>query len=249
MRRRFFGGAGLVMIAFASTFISWKPIEKSPAQHTFKTTDSTGYNSFKTFYDDARLAETGLSFIVFEKAATGFYNLREEGKTGLDKSVLSIADFDRNSTEKRLWIIDLEKKELILNTWVAHGEFSGDDKPLHFSNVMASNKSSIGFFVTGETYYGKHGISLRLDGMDQDFNSNARKRSIVVHGASYVSQGTIDALGRLGRSQGCPAVPQNQAKTVVNAMAGKTVLFINQTTPLYTSKYLNNENIEVLASK
>lgn len=249
MRRRIFGGAGLVIIAIASTLISWKPIEKSPAQYAFNTTDSSGYHSFKTLFDDTGLAETGLSFFVFEKALTGFYNLREAGKTGSNKSVISIVDFDQNSTDKRLWIIDLEKKELVLNTWVAHGEFSGADKASHFSNAPESFKSSIGFYITGETYYGKHGLSLRLDGMDEDFNSNARKRAIVVHGANYVSQGTINALGRLGRSQGCPAVPQHQVKTVVAAMAGKTVLFIHHTEPMYASKYLGNANEEVLASK
>lgn len=249
MRRRILGGAGLVIIAFALTLISWKPTENKPAQYAFKSIDSAGNERFKTLYDSVGLAETGLSFPLFEKAATGFYNLKNEGKTATDKSILTIADFDQNSTEKRLWIIDLDKKELILNTWVAHGEFSGADKASHFSNAISSFKSSIGFYITGESYYGKHGLSLRLDGMDEEFNSNARKRAIVVHGANYVSQGTINALGRLGRSQGCPAVPQNQVKMVVDAMGGKTVLFINNTEQFYTSKYLNTDNSEVLASK
>ncbi|WP_316818197.1 murein L,D-transpeptidase catalytic domain family protein [Pedobacter nyackensis] len=249
MRRRILGGAGLVIIALALTLISWKPIEEKPAQYAFKSIDSVGNDLFKTLYDSVGLAETGLSFPLFEKAVTGFYNLKNDGKTATDKSILTIADFDQNSTEKRLWIIDLDKKELILNTWVAHGEFSGADKATNFSNAVSSFKSSIGFYITGETYYGKHGLSLRLDGMDEDFNSNARKRAIVVHGASYVSQGTINALGRLGRSQGCPAVPQNQVKTVVAAMGGKTVLFINNTEQFYTSKYLNDTEPGVLASK
>lgn len=249
MRRRILGGAGLVIIVFALTLISWKPLERKSAQNAFKTTDSTSNAWFKTLYDGAGLSEAGLSFPLFEKAATGFYNLRNDGKAAADKSVLSIVDFDRNSTEKRLWIIDLDKKELILNTWVAHGEFSGADKASLFSNTVQSLKSSIGFYITGETYHGKHGLSLRLDGMDEEFNSNARKRAIVVHGANYVSQGTINALGRLGRSQGCPAVPQNLVKSVVAAMAGRTVLFINSTDQFYTSKYLNETGAEVLASK
>jgi hypothetical protein len=249
MRRRILGGVGLVIIACALTLISWKPIEKKPALYAFKATDSTINESFKSIYDSAELSETGLSFALFERAATGFYNLRSDGKATTNKSVLSIVDFDQNSTEKRLWIIDLDKKELILNTWVAHGEFSGADKASHFSNAVQSLKSSIGFYITGEKYYGKHGLSLRLDGMDDAFNSNARKRAIVVHGAEYVSQGTINALGRLGRSQGCPAVPQNQVKTVVTAMEGKTVLFINNTDEFYTSKYLANTDSAVLASK
>lgn len=250
MGRRILGGAGLIMVTFAFALISWKPIEKHAAKFAFEPLDSITNSTFKILYDSARLAETGLSYALFEKAATGFYNLRSEGKASTDKSVLSIADFDRNSTEKRLWIIDLDRIKLILHTWVAHGEFSGGDKASVFSNSISSCKSSLGFYITGETYQGKHGLSLRLDGMDEGYNSNARKRAIVVHGADYVSQGTIDVLGRLGRSQGCPAVPQHQIKTVVNAMAGKTVLFINQSNQMYTSRYLNEDaSSEVLASK
>lgn len=249
MGRRILGGVGLVSIAFALTLISWKPTEREIAPYAFTSSDSTNNESLKSIYDSTGLSETKLSYALFEKAVNGFYNLRNDGKATINKSVLSIVDFDQSSTEKRLWIIDLDKKELILNTWVAHGEFSGSDKASHFSNEIQSLKSSIGFYITGEKYYGKHGLSLRLDGMDEDFNSNARKRAIVVHGANYVSQQTIDALGRLGRSQGCPAVPKYQVKTVVNAMEGRTVLFINNSSQFYTSKYLNNESSEILASK
>jgi hypothetical protein len=144
---------------------------------------------------------------------------------------------EQSSTAKRLWIIDLDKKELLLNTWVAHGNGSGSDKATRFSNVNDSFQSSLGFYVTGEVYSGKHGKSLRLDGMDAGYNDNARKRSIVVHGASYVSQGTINALGRLGRSQGCPAV----------APEGRTVLFINGNDERYTSKFLDQHMAADLA--
>lgn len=249
MGRRILGGAGLITIAFALTLISWKPTERKITSSAFISSDSTDNESFKSIYDSTGLSESGLNYAVFERAVTGFYNLRNDGKATTSKAVLSIVDFDQTSTEKRLWIIDLDKKELILNTWVAHGEFSGADKASKFSNVVQSLKSSIGFYITGEKYYGKHGLSLRLDGMDEDFNSNARKRAIVVHGADYVSQRTINALGRLGRSQGCPAVPQPLVKTVVNAMEGRTVLFINNSSQFYTSKYLNSEASEVLASK
>ena len=93
--------------------------------------------------------------------------------------------------------------------------------------------------MTAEVYKGKHGRSLRLDGMDEGYNSNARKRSIVVHGAPYVSQGTINELGRLGRSQGCPAVPAELSDKVINTIEGKTVIFINGTHQSYFSKYLD----------
>jgi hypothetical protein len=98
---------------------------------------------------------------------------------------------------------------------VAHGQRSGADKAVKFSNTNNSFQSSIGFYITGETYNGQHGRSLRLDGVDDGFNDNARKRAIVVHGADYVSQGTINALGRLGRSQGCPAVAPELANKAI----------------------------------
>lgn len=235
---------------FALTIISWKPIDNKIAAASAAIDSGSVYNtSVKDLYDAAGLEESGLSLEVFEKAITGFYNLQHAGMLSESKSILTIADFDLNSTKKRLWIIDLANKKLVLNTWVAHGERSGGDKPVYFSNTSESLKSSIGFFVTGESYYGKHGLSLKLDGMDEGFNSNARKRSIVMHGADYVSQGTINALGRLGRSQGCPAVPQELANTVVRTLEDRTVLFINVTNQNYTSKYLVRDTDVLLASK
>ncbi|RYG20788.1 MAG: murein L,D-transpeptidase catalytic domain family protein, partial [Chitinophagaceae bacterium] len=136
--------------------------------------------------------------------------------------------------------IDLDKKEMVLNTWVAHGQRSGNDEAVNFSNKNDSYTSSLGFYVTGEVYRGMHGKSLKLDGMDIGFNNNARMRSIVVHGAPYVSPGTINALGRLGRSQGCPAVAPELADKVINTIEDKTVLFINKTKDDYTSKYLDH---------
>jgi hypothetical protein len=185
------------------------------------------------------LKDVGLSLPVFEKALTGFYNLKKSGQTSSSKQILSIADFDQLSTQKRLYIIDLNKKELLLNTWVAHGQNSGANEATNFSNVNNSFSSSLGFYVTGEIYRGIHGKSLKLDGMDEGFNSNARSRSIVVHGAPYVSNGTIKALGRLGRSQGCPAVAPEVAEKVIHTIEDKTVLFINKSQNDYHSKYLN----------
>jgi len=203
------------------------------------TEDSLYETHVNNLYNQINLEQTGLSHAVFEKALTGYYNLKKTGQVSEEKSILSIADFDKNSTEKRLWIIDLDKKKLVLNTWVAHGQRSGADKATRFSNANESFQSSIGFYLTAEVYRGQHGRSLRLDGMDEGFNSNARSRSIVVHGADYVSQGTINALGRLGRSQGCPAVPKELSNSVIDAIEGKTVLFINVTDQRYTSRYLN----------
>jgi hypothetical protein len=252
MKKYVLGLAGIIVIFFALTSISWKSSSKTKQNLNVLSSIPVidrDYNTYlRSIYDTAQLEERGLSMEVFEKAVTGFYNLKMSGKVADDKSILTIADFDQNSTKKRLWIIDLAKKELILNTWVAHGQYSGGDKATNFSNVNNSYQSSMGFYVTGEVYNGQHGRSLRLDGMDEGFNSNARKRSIVVHGASYVGQGTINALGRLGRSQGCPAVPAELANTVIDAIGGKTVLFINVSDNNYNSKYLNESLAAQLAS-
>lgn len=251
MRKYILGLSGTLAIVVALTISSWTSTEKTvnvtkPA--TVAELPEALYNShIRDIYVTAQLANRGLSLTVFEKAVTGFYNLKNLGKVADDKSIITIADFDQNSTKKRLWIIDLDKKELLLNTWVAHGQNSGDDVASKFSNVNNSFQSSVGFYVTGEIYTGQHGQSLRLDGMDEGFNSNARQRAIVVHGADYVSQGTINALGRLGRSHGCPAVASSLASTVIKTINGKTVLFINSTKEAYSSKYLNQHQAALLA--
>lgn len=245
MRKGVLGVAGVVMITIALTMISWTPVKIDSVKNQAFNANNLAINNLtineqiQQIYDLAHLEQAGLSVSVFKKAAIGFYNLRNTGKISEDKSILSIADFDLSSKKKRFWIVDLDQEKLLLNTWVAHGTYSGGDQATNFSNTIESQKSSIGFYVTGEAYRGKHGLSLRLDGMDEGFNSNARERAIVVHGAEYVSQHTIDLLGRLGRSQGCPAVPQELANTVVHTMEGRTVLFINATTANYTSQYLD----------
>ena len=210
--------------------------------------DSIYNKHLDDLYLAANLRASGLSQLVFDKAVTGFYNLKNAGKLSASKSIISIADMSQTSSTKRLWVIDLEKKQLLLNTWVAHGKNTGDDKATRFSNVNSSNQSSLGFYITGEVYYGKHGRSLRLDGMDNGYNDNARSRAIVVHGADYVGQGTIKALGRLGRSLGCPAVAPELSDKLINTIEGKTVLFINGADQHYTSKYLDNHLAAAYAS-
>jgi hypothetical protein len=239
MRKYILGLTGLLSIAFCLTITSFKSTNKNEKQaKAFITKDSIYFTYINTLYTASHLKEAGLSFPVFEKAVTGFYNLKKSGQLS-DRSILTIADFDQSSTKKRLYIIDLDKKEILLNTWVAHGQKSGNDDAINFSNKNDSFTSSLGFYVTGEVYRGMHGRSLKLDGMDLGFNDNARSRSIVVHGAAYVSEGTINALGRLGRSQGCPAVAPEVADRVINTIGDKTVLFINKSVGDYSSKYLD----------
>jgi hypothetical protein len=219
--------------------------------HTGNLNQSSSAQLFKQYisniYQVAKLSQVGLDSTVFEKAVTGFYNLKLANKIAPNCSVLTVVDMNRSSCSKRMWIVDLKKMELVLNTWVAHGQGSGDDLPHNFSNEVDSYQSSLGFYVTDNVYKGKHGISLRLDGMDEGFNDMANKRDIVVHAAPYVSQSSINQLGRLGRSQGCPAVSPQVVDRVINTIKGKTVMFINGTDENYTSKYLNEEGVSSFA--
>lgn len=192
-------------------------------------------------YTAIGLNSAGLSLDVFKKALTGYFNLKDSGKLSETKNILSIVDFTKSSRSKRLWIIDLAAQKLLFNTLVAHGQGSGNDLATNFSNLANSHQSSLGFYVTNEVYFGKHGMSLRLDGMDEGYNTNARNRDVVVHGAEYVSQSAINQLGRLGRSHGCPALPTELTKPIIETIKDKTVLFINGPESKYSSAYLNRD--------
>ena len=224
--------------------ISWAPAQAKKTNVSLNTPISAHELLEKyvdEIYESAHLQESGLAFNIFKKALTGFINLKLADKLPQTSSILTVIDFNKSSREKRMWIIDVISKELILNTWVAHGQGSGDDIASEFSDKEDSHKSSLGFYVTDNVYYGKHGRSLKLDGMDPGFNANARSREIVVHGAGYVSQGAIEHLGYLGRSFGCPAVSPEVADQVIDAIKDKTVIFIDGYSSHYSSKYLDEE--------
>ncbi len=204
-----------------------------------KSNDLSNY--IQQLYSNLQLDSSNLSKNVFEKALVGYLNLKEQNLLSSSKDILTIVDFSRSSTTKRMWIIDLKNKQILLNTYVAHGQGSGADLATSFSNTAESHQSSLGFYVTSETYFGKHGLSLKLDGLDKGINDEARERAIVVHGAEYVSESFIKQTGRLGRSFGCPAVPAALNSTVINFIKDKTCLFINGKSTTYQSAYLNTQ--------
>ena len=135
-------------------------------------------------------------------------------------------DFSLSSNMKRLWVIDLEKNIVLFQTLVAHGRNTGEEFAKEFSNQAQSFKSSIGFYATGEIYDGKHGKSLKLDGLEKGLNDKARERAVVIHGADYVSETFIKQNKRLGRSQGCPAIPVEMNAKIINVIKDKSCLFI-----------------------
>jgi len=197
--------------------------------------------SLRGTYDRLGAEQQGLRFEVFQKAMTGYLNLRETGHLAADQQHLTVVDFDLPSTEKRLWVLDLASDKIVFHTLVAHGHNSGENGASQFSNTNESNMSSLGFYVTGHEYEGKHGHSLRLQGLDEGFNTNAFTRSIVMHGADYVSEGFIKQNGRLGRSLGCPALPLDQYAQIIDQVKGGSCLFLNKSNAGYTSKYLNQD--------
>jgi hypothetical protein len=141
-----------------------------------------------------------------------------------------------------MWVIDMEEGKLLHHGVVSHGRNSGDLIAEHFSNVSSSYMSSLGFYLTGETYEGKHGYSLRLDGLEHGFNDKARERAIVIHGADYAREQFIKQTGRLGRSLGCPALPQEIAKEVIDLIKNRSLLFIfgKDANYLRKSRFLNS---------
>lgn len=239
-----------LMLTMISGLLSWKNISRLGESHTTKglvhhpdpiviSSSELIRSQIEVAYHKINLEETGLSFDAFSKAYIGYLNLKAENIVNEKASVLSIADFSISSKSKRLWIIDIEENKLLLNTWVSHGRGSGADIATRFSNTVNSHQSSLGFYVTGEVYYGKHGRSLRLDGMDDGFNSRARERAIVIHGAKYVSAQAIKNLNRLGLSHGCPAVPLEQSDKIIDLVKNKTVFYVHANQPSYASRFLD----------
>lgn len=237
---------GIILALSSILTLSWGPV--NPVQREVKKAEKIVLSPTRlleqeamAIYQEANLEAEGLRFDVFEKAYVGYLNLHGAGQAVSESSILSIADFNQSSKSKRLWIVDLKNPELLLNTWVSHGRGSGGEMATRFSNTNNSHQSSLGFYLTGEVYYGKHGRSLRLDGMDAGFNDNARQRAIVLHGATYVSQSAIRSLNRLGLSHGCPAVPVELTDEIIDIIKNKSVLYIHADDPVYQSVYLDNE--------
>jgi hypothetical protein len=157
-------------------------------------------------------------------------------------ATLTVIDYSKASTEKRLWVFDMHSRELLYEELVAHGQGTGEDFATVFSNEPDTHQSSLGLFLTDETYVGRNGYSLRLDGLDRGFNDRARERAIVMHGAPYVSEAFAEAQGRLGRSWGCPALRQSVAREVIDRVKGGGLLFAYYPDAkwLTSSKYLGD---------
>jgi hypothetical protein len=176
-------------------------------------------------YNDICLKQYGLSEEAFGYAWKGYRQLAANQKV-MRSRYLTICDFSQSSRSKRLYIIDVQESKLVTHTYVAHGKNSGAEYATKFSNIPESLQSSLGFYVTAQTYIGEHGLSLRINGVEPGINNKAFERSIVIHGAAYVDAARARAGIMMGRSYGCPAVPQKESNAIIHTIKNGTCLFI-----------------------
>ncbi len=186
-----------------------------------------------SLYDIIGLNNYGLERDVFYSALKGYEILDKKGMIR-KKNVLTICDYSQSSNNKRLYVINVKEGRLLFNTFVSHGKNSGGEFATSFSNLTQSNKSSLGFMLTAETYSGKAGYSMRFDGMEPGINDKVRARDIVLHGSNFVNARVVEERGRIGNSLGCPAVPNEKRKQIIDAIKGGSCFFINHPDSWYT---------------
>jgi hypothetical protein len=200
--------------------------------------DSNPMNNNEDIYSILKLNESGLSKEIFLLAIKGMNKLSISGKLK-NPGIVSIADYSQSSMNKRLYVIDLINKKILFNTYVAHGRNTGDEFAKHFSNVEGSYKSSLGFYITENPVFGSHtGYSLLIKGVEKGFNDNAVKRAIIIHSADYATEKFIKKYGRLGRSYGCPVLPPELNKSIIETIQGGSCLFIYNPDHAYLCKSL-----------
>ena len=175
---------------------------------------------------------------LLNKALRGYMYLKHT-QSLTNERYLTVIDFSKYCNTKRMWVIDIETKKVVFNELVAHGMKTGNEYAKYFSNTHNSNKSSLGFYTTGGLYYGSNNLSLKLNGLEKRYNSNAFTRGIVIHGANYVNETMVKNKQRIGRSFGCPAVSQKVNKQLIETIKDGSCLFIYHP----TSDYLENSKI------
>ncbi len=208
----------------------------------FKTSTAVAAVVNSDCYTAWNLTAVGLSKKAFEYAMKGYQQLLEKNK--LPKTnVITIVDYSLPSTQKRLYVLDMAEGKILFHSLAAHGRNSGLVYASDFSNKPSSLKTSLGFFVTGNTYMGGNGYSLKLNGCEKGINDKAMERAIVMHGAGYVNENFIQQNGYLGRSHGCPAVPENISKKLIDVIKNGSCVFLYHPEENYTvhSKILNSK--------
>ena len=234
---------------FALLSISWLPLQEQKNKEILSSAaailpgsilNSPSKENIALLYASLKLHEKGLSKKAFEYACKGYRRLLKKRLIG-EQAYLAICDFSQSSNNKRLYLVDMINNEVVLNTYVAHGRNSGGEFATRFSNKPKSLQSSLGFYVTRNTYYGEHGLSLRMKGLEKGYNDKADKRSIVVHGADYIGDSWLEENNYMGRSYGCPAIPKKESDYLINTIKNGSCIFIYHPSRRYLkgSKILN----------
>lgn len=169
-----------------------------------------------------KLQASNIDIKVLRLSLAAYLKAKQKGVAG--KPLLTVIDYSKPSSKRRLWVFDLQKNRMLFNTWVSHGKNSGGASATSFSNKPGSLKSALGVFVTDKPYVGGNGYSLRLRGLERGINDNAYNRNIVLHGAKYVNPDNIRKNGQVGRSWGCPAVSATLSKPLIDTIKGKTLM-------------------------
>jgi hypothetical protein len=247
---------GLACLFFIFISTAFQPVEHqttllSDAEENGKRLVTLHSDEFKAFTNrvykqlEYPIGYDTISEDVLSLALRGYMYLKHTQELKSEK-YLTVVDFSKYCNHKRMWVIDMESKKIIFNELVAHGAKSGDTYAKYFSNTHSSNKSSLGFYTTGGLYNGSNNLSLKLNGLEKNFNSNAFTRGIVIHGANYVNERIVNDKQRIGRSYGCPAVSQEVNEILVNTIQGGNCLFIYHPTPSYLEKSkLVNANLYI----
>jgi L,D-transpeptidase-like protein len=237
-KKLFFTRFPLVLAGAITVFSLISGAKPAPVE-TAKRADTVAVvaelDSFSSLYETLNLDSLELSHEAFVYALAGYRNLVAQGAVA-NRDILSIVDFSLPSSKKRLFIIDLVTGRLLFNTYVSHGRNSGMEQATRFSNDLNSFQSSLGFFVTGKTYKGEHGYSLRLQGLEKGINDNALNRGIVIHAADYVNEKLARQRGYIGRSLGCPAVPVKLHRPIIQKIKDGSCLFLYSRDTNYTVK-------------
>jgi len=208
---------------YTIVFVLMQFISLSGEKENYLNSPSANDGPVKALYN--KINDPELNIEALAQAIKGYSLMRHKNITS-GNPVLTIIDYSLPSDCCRFFVIDVSKGSILYKSLVAHGRNSGANYAISFSNRKGSHKSSIGFFVTGETYYGNHGLSLRLRGLERSINDNAMDRAVVIHAASYVNEEFIKRYGRLGRSYGCPALPKENYENIVNTIKDKTCVFV-----------------------
>jgi hypothetical protein len=220
---------GLMMLGVFIAGVAFAPIKNTASELSEEQREAM---TMVYMFDKIGLRNLGINMHAWFNAFKGYSRLKESGKL-TNPRYLSIVDFSQPGGNRRLYILDMNDTCVSFNTYVSHGRNSGDRYATRFSNVENSLMSSLGFFLTGPTYHGQHGLSLRLLGLEKGINDKAEKRGIVMHAADYVSDKVVSNQGHVGRSWGCPAVPTELTEPIIETIKEGTAFFIYHPTAWY----------------